>query len=87
MWDNEAGIDTAFSDIEHLALKCKFNNCTHTNEPNCEIRSVIQKGEIVEERLLAYLKLKQENEYISDSKSYLTTKEKKYKEISKHNKN
>ena len=86
MWDNTIGIDTVFQEIEQLAMACKFKNCTHTNEPGCAVRAAIQTGELTEERLDAYLKLKQENEYMADSKAYLAAKEEKFKNISKLNK-
>lgn len=41
--------------------------------------------ELTEERLLSYKKLEAENSYSEDSKSYLASKEEKFKTISKIN--
>lgn len=45
MWDNSAGIEKTFADIEELAFRCKFRNCTHTNEPGCAIQKALETGE------------------------------------------
>lgn len=86
MWDNESGIESAFSDIEALAESCKFSNCTHTNEPGCAILKALRDNTLDYERFESYLKLKKENAFITNEKEYLEAKNAKYKEISKINK-
>lgn len=53
----------SFSDIEELSKYCKFNNCTHTNEPNCAVKKALSDGEIDQRRLDNYFKLKNESSY------------------------
>lgn len=86
MWDSSDGIDKSFSDIERLAQKCKFRNCSHEHEPDCAVRKAIKNGELSEERLSSYRKLKAENAYNQDSEKYLSEKLKKFKDIAKWNK-
>lgn len=86
MWGVENGIDTTFADIEELASKCKFKNCTHETEPGCAVRKAIEDGEVTEERYRSYIMLTKENAYADNSESYLAEKEKKFKEIAKYNK-
>ena len=86
MWAAEAGLSASFADIEALANKCRFRDCSHTSEPGCAVRKAIQDGELSEERLLSYKKLEAENSYSEDSHSYLVSKEEKFKSISKINK-
>ena len=83
MWDNDTGIENTFADIEELAAQCKFRNCTHTNEPGCAIRSALEMGELEMNRWQSYQKLKAENDYMEDKESYMITKGKREKEISK----
>jgi len=83
MWDNDTGIERAFTDIEELACQCKFRNCTHTNEPGCAIQSALAIGELQTDRWQSYQKLKAENDYIEDKESYMVAKGKREKEISK----
>ena len=86
IWDAASGIEQTFSDIEDLASRCRFRNCSHTNEPGCAVRAAIRSGELDSGRWQSYQKLKKENSYFADSGSYLEAKGKKFKEISKINK-
>lgn len=52
-----------FSDIEQLAQACKFRNCTHQSEPGCAVKLAISNGELVQDRLDSYFKLKREMSY------------------------
>lgn len=61
----ELGVDNGdfsktFNDIELLSQSCKFNDCQHQNEPNCAVKYAITVGELSEERLLNFHKLKKE---------------------------
>ena len=85
MWDAASGVEQTFGDIEELVARCRFRNCSHSGEPGCAVRAAIQSGDLDGGRWLSYQKLKNENSYAADSESYLTAKEKKFKEISKIN--
>lgn len=87
MWDVSEGLDKTFQDVEQISRKCKYSDCTHTNEPGCAILEAIEKGKLLEERFYSYMKLKNEAAYNNDSKAYLQEKRKKFKEIAKMNKN
>ena len=86
MWDAASGVEQTFGDIEELATRCRFRNCSHSGEPGCAVRDAIRSGELDSGRLQSYQKLKNENSYATDSENYLAVKEKKFKEISKINK-
>ena len=57
-WINEAELRETFSDIEILALGCKFTTCRHNDEPGCALRSALEKGRLTVERIASYQKLK-----------------------------
>ena len=86
MWDAASGVEQTFGDIEELAARCRFRNCSHASEPGCAVRAALESGHLDTGRWQSYQKLKNENSYAADSKSYLAAKEKKFKEISKINK-
>lgn len=86
MWDAASGVEQTFADMEALAARCRFRNCSHTSEPGCAIRDALQRGELDSRRWRSYQKLKSETSYAADSESYLAAKERKFKEISKINK-
>ena len=87
MWDTASGVEQTFTDIEALAARCRFRNCSHTSEPGCALRAALRSGELDSGRWQSYQKLKNENSYAADSESYLAAKEKRFKEIAKINKN
>lgn len=60
LWDDGAGRDRVFSDVEALAAACRFTDCRHGGEPGCMVRAAIGSGELAEERLVSYLKLERE---------------------------
>lgn len=86
IWDASIGLSTAFSDIEELAARCRFGDCTHKNEPGCAVRSALQRGELSEERFLSYEKLALENAYAAGPTGSRAAKERKFKSIAKFNK-
>ena len=57
------GIKEIFSDIITLTQDCRFNDCTHTNEPGCSVLEAIEKGELDSKRYKSYIKLLRESEY------------------------
>ncbi|OIQ91856.1 putative ribosome biogenesis GTPase RsgA [mine drainage metagenome] len=57
------GIDDSFADIKALATRCRFADCSHTNEPGCAIRKAIESGELNPEHYRSYLKLKAESDF------------------------
>ena len=86
MWDVSIGLDKTFRDVEKYIGKCKFSDCSHTNEPGCRILEAIEQGELSRERCNSYMKFKNEAKYNNDSGNYLKEKNKKFKEISIYNK-
>jgi ribosome biogenesis GTPase len=55
-----SAVDEAFPEIEALAAKCAFRDCTHTLEPACAVREALGSGEIDDARWRSYLKLQRE---------------------------
>jgi ribosome biogenesis GTPase len=51
-----------FADIEALALRCRFADCTHTSEPGCAVQAALAAGDIDPGRWHNYLNLRDERE-------------------------
>lgn len=60
VWEGERGLEETFPDIDEFALKCRFTNCAHGNEPGCAVNAAIEEGDLDEERLEAWMKLREE---------------------------
>jgi ribosome biogenesis GTPase / thiamine phosphate phosphatase len=60
LWGIEDGIEDAFAEIKALALRCRFTDCGHTNEPGCAVRAALAGGELPKQRFEQYQKLKAE---------------------------
>ncbi|MBI4937569.1 MAG: ribosome small subunit-dependent GTPase A [Nitrosomonadales bacterium] len=75
------GLDDSFADIMALAGRCRFADCSHSNEPGCAIRKAIESGGLNAEHYQSYLKLKAESDF--NEMSYLD-KRRKDKAFGKH---
>ncbi|HNW71455.1 MAG TPA: ribosome small subunit-dependent GTPase A [Candidatus Paceibacterota bacterium] len=78
MTDASIGIDEFFDEISTLGKKCKYIDCTHTNEPGCVVLDSIKSGIIDEEKYINYTNLKKEAEYYSMSDTEKRDKDKKF---------
>ncbi|MCZ6710092.1 MAG: ribosome small subunit-dependent GTPase A [Gammaproteobacteria bacterium] len=61
------GVQQMFDDVEALAAQCRFSDCQHDTEPGCLVRRAIDAGELDEERLVSYLKLRREEAQNTES--------------------
>lgn len=46
-----------YPDMLDLPEKCKFNMCTHTDEPDCAVKNAVKDGTYPKERYLRYIEL------------------------------
>lgn len=60
---DSADLSKSFADVEALAAKCKFGDCSHSSEPGCAVRTAIENGELSENRYENYKKLQLEISY------------------------
>lgn len=67
--DSAESLDKDYEDIAELAGKCRFSNCTHTEELDCAVKKAISEGLLSEDRFKTYLRLKKEAEYLLKQKN------------------
>ena len=59
LWDVEGEeLDAYFKEIAPLVPKCRFNDCSHSHEPGCAVRTAVETGEIHPGRYESYLRLR-----------------------------
>jgi len=46
-----------FDDFRAAGLNCRFRPCTHDHEPGCEVKRLVEDGEIHEDRYISYLNI------------------------------
>jgi ribosome biogenesis GTPase / thiamine phosphate phosphatase len=57
---DEESVDAAFTDIEGLAVACRFSDCAHDGEPGCAVAAAIEAGELDASRFEAFQVLRRE---------------------------
>jgi ribosome biogenesis GTPase len=82
--DTTSGLETTFDKIISLSQKCKFKDCTHSNEIGCSVLEAVEKGEIDIKSYENYLKMVREKAHFE---STVEEKRKKDKEFGKVIKN
>jgi len=60
LMDHEEGVEKNFEDIQALIARCRFSDCQHRTEPNCEIMKSLESGVLQQDRWKSYLKLLRE---------------------------
>ncbi len=83
LWLEADGLDRSFREITSLAQRCRFRDCTHDNEPGCEVRAALERGELPAERFLSWLELQAEVRS-QRQRAKQSNSKRRFKEISKH---
>ena len=77
LWSSAGDISGAFADIETLAEKCRFRDCTHQTEPLCAVRGAAESGALNAERYSHFSKLRGEAEAVGQLRDVKARIEKK----------
>jgi hypothetical protein len=57
LWPDEMGPEemiTLFPDLEPYAKWCRYSDCSHIHEPECEVRAAVRKGLVLASRYDSY---------------------------------
>lgn len=71
------GIEQTFDQITRLTQNCKFNDCTHIEEPGCAVLEALESGKIDQASYENYHKLKREQAHFSSTIAERRAKDKK----------
>jgi ribosome biogenesis GTPase len=83
LWDADEGVSALFSDIEELALQCRFSDCSHGNEPGCAVRTALEDGSLSEEQWKHYLTHKKESAFVESRSAFLQHKKDWQKQVTR----
>lgn len=56
-------LDDVFPEVEALAERCRFRDCSHDVEPGCAVQAAVEDGRLSERRMISYRKLLREQEF------------------------
>ena len=56
-------LDDVFPEVEALADRCRFRDCSHDVEPGCAVQAAVEDGTLSERRMTSYRKLLREQEF------------------------
>lgn len=51
LWAADEGFERAFEDLVPFAERCRFRDCSHTNEPGCGLLDAVERGDLDVRRL------------------------------------
>jgi ribosome biogenesis GTPase / thiamine phosphate phosphatase len=60
LWGDEDSLASSFPDVEQFAEHCRFNDCRHDGEPGCAVTQAVADGELPEDRLESWRRLRRE---------------------------
>jgi ribosome biogenesis GTPase len=69
-------------DVSDFAGSCRFDNCTHVEEPGCAVVEAVNNGLLAPEVYRSYLKLRKESWYFSTSEHEKRKRDKSFARIS-----
>jgi len=85
------GLEITFDDIVNLSYKCKFKDCTHTNEKGCAILEALENEEIESESYINFQKMQREKDFFDSTIAERKKKDKNFgkmiKNVKKQRKN
>jgi ribosome biogenesis GTPase len=76
--DIHSSIGGVFDEIIEIAKKCRYVDCTHVHEPDCEVLLTLKSGELDMDKYSNYINLKKEAEYNNMSEFEKKEKEQKF---------
>jgi len=64
LWTAGNLTESAFPEIEQLAIHCRFRDCNHTGDEGCAVLQAIDQNELSREQYRNYIKLRREQDFV-----------------------
>lgn len=82
--DSNEGLNILYDKIVELSSKCKYDDCTHTNEDSCAVIEAVEDGIIDIDSYNNYLRLEKERSFFESSQLERRKKEKEFGRLMKN---
>ncbi len=79
----DSGLEESFPEIEEMATRCRFADCTHTKEAGCSVLAARESGDLDEGRYQSYISLVKESAFYQMSYYERRQKDKKFAKLCK----
>ncbi len=85
MTEDDDGVREIFSDLDQLAINCKFSNCSHQSEPGCAVHAAVAEGRLDSDRIKSWKKMQREQRFQEASRDQrlMSNIRKEYKQRTK----
>ncbi|HKH16482.1 MAG TPA: ribosome small subunit-dependent GTPase A [Solirubrobacteraceae bacterium] len=77
VWEQAGGLRSVFADVDELALRCRFRDCSHRDEPGCAVAAAIADGRLSAGRLAGMEKLAREEAWVASRRDERARSERK----------
>lgn len=64
LWEGGGAMAEVFDDIAAIASRCHYRDCQHDTEPTCAVKDAVARGELGEDRLDSYRRLRREARHL-----------------------
>lgn len=78
-FDISTGLEETFDKISYYTSRCRFNDCTHTQEIGCAVLNAIENGDVSEKQYANFIKIQKEADFYKMSSYDKRQKGKKFK--------
>ncbi len=59
--EDDSAMQETFAEIDEVARRCRFKDCSHNREPGCAVRRAVKTGALAADRVASYRKLTRES--------------------------
>jgi ribosome biogenesis GTPase len=82
--DASGGLETTFDEIMSYGRKCRYKDCTHTNESDCAVIAAVEEGIINRSSYENYMKMEREKAHFLSTIAERRKKDKDFGKIMKN---
>jgi ribosome biogenesis GTPase len=84
LWIASEGSKQTFPEVDALAVRCHFRDCTHTKEKHCAVLEALAAGTLPRERYVSFLKRQLEIRFLHEAEKRAARQDRKKSDRGAH---
>jgi ribosome biogenesis GTPase len=84
LWIASEGSKQTFPEVDALAVRCHFRDCTHTKEKHCAVLEALAAGTLPRERYVSFLKRQLELRFLREAEKRAARQDRKKSDRGAH---